>query len=90
MSNIPLEPCTRVRDDGRAPYVPPLRHLSLVLTGGPQMIGRAGPTICGLPGAADQERALYLVRLQHPLRNIKIHELRPCRRCHTFPAAVAA
>ncbi len=84
MSNTDPEPCTFVRSDGMAPYRPPLRHLSLALTGGKGMIGRVGPTICGMPDAADEQRAQYLVRLQHILRTIKFHELRPCRRCYRF------
>ncbi len=83
MSNARPVPCTKLRPPGRAPYVQALRHLSLALSGAPGMTGRTGPTICGLRGAIDQERASYLARHR---RNppVKIHELAACRRCHKF------
>jgi len=48
------------------------------------MVGRTGVTVCGLPGVVDQERASHLMGRWNPRRNIKIHELRPCQRCHQF------
>jgi hypothetical protein len=83
MSNTP-EPCTRVRDAGRAPYVPSLRHLSFALAGTQGMIGRTGLAVCGMPGVVDQERAQHLISRHQPWRIIKIHELAPCQRCHSF------
>jgi hypothetical protein len=84
MSNTLPEPCTKLRAASRVSYVPSLRHLSLLLTGKEDLIGRIGPTICGLQGAIDQERVSFLIRSWNLLASIKIHELRPCRRCHDF------
>lgn len=84
MSNTRPEPCTKVRGVGQALYRPPLRHLSYALAGTKQMIGRVGPTICGLRGAVDQERAAYLISRAYPYLNFKIHELKPCQPCHRF------
>lgn len=84
MSNTQPEPCTRLRAASRVSYVPSLRHLSFLLTGQEDLIGRIGPTICGLQEAIDQERVSFLVKSWNILASIKIHELKPCRRCHNF------
>jgi hypothetical protein len=73
-----------VRNAGRDLYVKPLRHLSLALAGTTGMIGRTGLAICGQAGVVDQVRATHLIQRRHPWRNIKIHELEPCKRCHNF------
>lgn len=84
MSNTRPEQCTKLRNAGQALYTPMIRHWSYALTGADGMIGRSGPTICGLDGAVDQERALHLARQRNVYANVKIHEMRPCQRCWRF------
>jgi hypothetical protein len=73
-----------MRDRERIYSAPLIRHWSYVLTADGVTPGRCGITICGLPGAADQERALYLARERNIYANVKIHEMRPCLRCLNF------
>jgi hypothetical protein len=81
MSNTAV-PCTIPRTRSQMQYNPPRQHRSISLVPTEGLLGLSGTTICGFPGAVDQER------LNDPKAGawtgIKIHELRPCRRCQQW------
>ena len=82
MSNTGPEPCSRVRPGYRGLYVAAVRHYSYALRPDDAGPGRTGPTICGVAGAADQQRINHL--LAGNGYRVRLHELRICRSCAAF------